>query len=125
MLSRFFVRWAHPSKCCYLPQPFLSGRLGATMTTQRKLAVAWALVPMPVVLFFPAFELGSRGPLAGTYPLVIVTANLLFALLECTAFWLFVSKRPLNIDCVVGCILSFGMAVVSVFAAWLHLNSRM
>jgi hypothetical protein len=95
------------------------------MTTQRKLAVAWALVPMPVVLFFPAFVLGSRGPLVGTYPLVIVTANVLFALLECTAFWLFVSKGPRNIGRLVGCILSFGMAVISVFAAWLHLYSRM
>ena len=95
------------------------------MPMHGKLAVAWALVPMPVVLFFPAFVLGSRGPLAGTYPLVIVTASMFFAFLECTALWLFASKRPLNIGCVVGCILSFGMAAISVFAAWLHLNSRM
>jgi hypothetical protein len=95
------------------------------MTTERKLAVAWTLVPMPVVLFYPAFVLGSRGPLVGTYPLVIVTALVLFASLECTAFWLFVSKRPLNFGSVVGCILSFAMAAISVFAAWLHLNSRM
>ena len=94
------------------------------MTPDRKLAIAWTIVPAPVVLFFPAFVLGSRGPLAGTYPLVIVTANVLFALLECTALWLFI-KRPLTIGRVVGCILSFGRAVISVFAAWLLLNSRM
>jgi hypothetical protein len=94
------------------------------MTTQRKLAIAWALVPVPVVLFFPAFVLGSRGPLASTYPLVVVTACVLFALLECTALGLFVS-RPFNIASVLGCTLSFGMAIISVFAAWLFLNSRM
>lgn len=95
------------------------------MTIDRNLAVAWTIVPVPVVLFFPAFVLGSRGPLAGTYPLVIVTASVLFALLECTAFWLFLIKRPLTIGCVIGFILSLGMAVISVFAAWLLLNSRM
>jgi hypothetical protein len=95
------------------------------MTSQRKLAIAWALVLSPVVLFFPVFALGSRGPLASTYPLVIVTTIVLFALLECTAFGLFMSSHPINIGHVVGCILSFGMAVISVFAAWLFLNSRM
>ena len=88
------------------------------MTPDRILAIAWTIVPVPAVLFFPAFVLGSRGPLAGTYPLVIVTANVLFALLECTVLWLFLIKRPLTIGRVVGCILSFGMAVISVFAAW-------
>jgi len=48
----------------------------------------------------------------------------LFGLLESVAFGLFVSS-PLKIAQLVGCILSFGLAAINLFAAWLFLNSRM
>jgi hypothetical protein len=47
------------------------------MTAKKKLAIAWAILPAPVVLFIPTFELASRGPATPSYPFLIVVADAL------------------------------------------------
>jgi hypothetical protein len=95
------------------------------MTANRKLAAAWTILPVPVVLFIPAFELASRGRAASSYPLLIVVANALFTVMEGAAFWLFAKNRPVSISSLVGCILALGMVVLSILVEILLLTSRM
>jgi hypothetical protein len=95
------------------------------MTANRKLAAAWTILPAPVVLFIPAFNLASRGRAASSYPLLIVVANALFTVMEGAAFSLFAKHRPVSISSLVGCILALGMVVLCILVEILLLTSRM
>ena len=95
------------------------------MTAKKRLALAWAILPAPVVLFIPAFDLASRGPAASSYPLLIVLADALFVVMEGTAFWLFIKTRPVSLGSAVGSVLAVGMVALCVSIGLLLVNARM
>jgi hypothetical protein len=84
------------------------------MMVKRNLAIAWALLAAPVILFIPAFAIAGIGPCAFRYPKVIVVADALFAAMEGSALGLFAKSRPTSIGTRVGCVLTFVMIVVTV-----------
>ena len=76
-------------------------------------------------MFIPGFDLASRGPAASSYPLLIVVADALFAVMEETAFWLFIKHRPVSFGSIVGCALALGMITVCIYVDLLLLTVRM
>ena len=84
------------------------------MTAKRKLAIAWTLLPAPIILFIPAFALAGMGPCAFQYPLVMVVADALFVGMEGTALWFFAKNRPISIGPCCGLALASMMLVLTI-----------
>jgi hypothetical protein len=94
------------------------------MTTAKETGRYLGTASAACDLVFPSVCNGEQRTIGKHLSAGHVTPSVLFVLLECTAFWLFV-RSPFDIGRVVDCILSFGMAAINVFAVWLFLNSRM
>jgi hypothetical protein len=95
------------------------------VTAKGKLAVAWTLLPAPIILFIPAFALAGLGPCAFRYPLVMVVANALFAVMEGASLWFFAKNRPVSIGPSCGLVLASIMIVLTISAELLLLTDYM
>jgi hypothetical protein len=95
------------------------------VTTKRKLATAWTLLPAPIILFIPALALAGMGSCAFQYPLVIVVADVLYVGMEGTAIWLFARNRPISIGPSCGLVLASVMLVLTICVELLLVTNYM